>query len=95
MILRFTGVLYEWRGPSPFHFVDLPESESSMVSDVRRILTYGWGVIPVAAVVGSTEWSTSLFPREGRYALPVRASVRSAESLRTGAELHVELRLHV
>lgn len=39
------------------------------------------------------EWKTSLFPKDGRYIVPVRASVRKAESLEEGD--HVAVRLHI
>jgi hypothetical protein len=48
-------------------------------------------MIPVTARIGKTEWKTSLFPKDGRYILPVKASVRKAESLEEGASVAVRL----
>lgn len=31
------------------------------------VVTYGWGMIPVAAQIGATGWTTSLFPKDGRH----------------------------
>ena len=31
-----------------------------------------------------TEWTTSLFPKDGRYIVPVKTSVRGAEGLEWG-----------
>ena len=45
-------------------------------------MTYGWGVIPVHVQIGKTEWKTSLFPKDGLYIVPIKASVREAEILR-------------
>lgn len=95
MILRFSGPLYEWRGPAPFYFVDIPEDESAAISEVRQSLTYGWGVIPVTVKLGKTEWTTSLFPRNGLYAVPVKDAIRKAESVTVGDVLDLELRLQV
>jgi hypothetical protein len=50
-------------------------------------------VIPVGARIGETDWETSLFPRDGRYALPIKDAVRFAEELTDGDEVHVELTL--
>jgi hypothetical protein len=41
-------------------------------------------MIPVLARVGKTAWETSLFPKDGRYLVPIRASVRKAEQLEEG-----------
>lgn len=93
MVLRFSGRLYEWRGPSPFHFIDLSPEASDAIAEVRKALTYGWGVIPVTAIIGSTTWTTSLIPRNGGYALPVKDAVRKTTSLELGGSADVELRL--
>ena len=54
-------------------------------------MTYGWGVIPVGVQLGQTEWTTSLFPKAGRYLLPLKDSVRKAEGLGEGDEVTVRL----
>ncbi len=54
-------------------------------------VTYGWGMIPVTAQVGGTGWKTSLFPKDGRYIVPMKASVRQAEGLQVGDLVTVSL----
>ncbi|MFG2011308.1 DUF1905 domain-containing protein [Micromonospora sp. NPDC048868] len=54
-------------------------------------VSYGWGMIPVAARIGKTGWSTSLFPKDGRYIVPVKAAVRRAEGLAVGDTVTVRL----
>jgi hypothetical protein len=54
-------------------------------------VTYGWGVIPVTAQIGDTSWQTSLFPKDGRYLVPVKAQVRKAEALELGDVVTVNL----
>jgi hypothetical protein len=95
MQLDFDGELFFWRGPSPYHFVAVPENESTEIHAVAALVTYGWGVIPVLANVGNTSWTTSLFPKDGGYVVPVRASVRKEESLELGNSVHVSLSLEV
>ena len=89
--ITFRGVLFEWRGPSPFHFVALPEAEVDDVREVAALASYGWGVIPVAARIGATSFTTSLFPKDGGYLLPVKDAVRRAERLAIGDEVAVRL----
>jgi len=94
--LTFSGDIWFWRGPSPFHFVTVPKEESAELSAVSTLVTYGWGVIPVVAEIGGTSWKTSLFPKDGGYLVPVKASVREAEGLELGdtVQLILTVALH-
>jgi Domain of unknown function (DUF1905) len=89
----FDGELIHWRGPSPFHFVPIPEDESALIAEVASVVSYGWGVIPVTARIGGTEYRTSLFPKNGGYLLPVKDAVRKPESLHVGDHVTVLLRI--
>jgi hypothetical protein len=89
--LEFGGKVVSWRGPSPYHFVTIPEDECRDIEAVSTLVTYGWGVIPVRAQLGGTVWSTSLFPRKGRYLLPVKDAVRIAEEVEVGETVRVRL----
>lgn len=91
MLLEFTGTIIFWRGPAPWYFVAIPQAQSDTIQAVSAIVTYGWGVIPVQARIGKTGWKTSLFPKDGRYLLPVKASVRRAEDLDKGDQVSVRL----
>ena len=79
--VTFKGPVFEWRGPAPFHFVALPAREAAEVADLASSVTYGWGMIPVTARIGSTEFTTSLWPKEGTYYLPLKDAVRRAERI--------------
>jgi hypothetical protein len=89
--LNFSGEIWYWKGPSPFHFVTVPEEESGELHAVSAFVSYGWGVIPVTAQIGKTKWTTSLFPKDGGYLVPVKASVRGAEGLEVGDTVHIVL----
>lgn len=84
MKLEFSGELWFWRGPAPWHFVTVPDRECAELADASALVTYGWGMIPTAARIGRTEWTTSLFPKDGRYLVPVKTWVRRAEGLELG-----------
>ena len=95
MNLEFSGLIWFWRGPAPWYFVTVPEAQSRDLRAISGIVTYGWGVIPVQVHVGSTRWQTSLFPKDGRYIVPIKASVREAENLDTGDEVTIRLEIRI
>ena len=91
MHIEFSGKIFIWKGPAPWFFVTVPEKESGDLKAISGIVTYGWGVIPVHVRIGNTEWKTSLFPKDGLYLVPLRASVRKAENLAEGDMVTVRL----
>jgi hypothetical protein len=93
MIIEFEGEIFYWRGPAPFLFVAVPEGPSRDLKAISAMVTYGWGVIPVHVRIGKTEWKTSLFPKEGRYLVPIRMSVQKSENLEVGDSvvIHIEV----
>jgi len=93
MIVEFSGEIFYWRGPSPFYFVAIPEEPSQDIKAISGWVTYGWGVIPVVVRIGETEFSTSLFPKNGRYLVPLKDAVRRAEDLDLGDMVDVWLML--
>lgn len=95
MRLEFSGEVFEWRGPAPHHFVRVPEDESAEIDEVKTAVTYGWGVIPVEVRMGSTTWTTSLFPKDGGYLVPLRLDARRAEGVGLGDVVDLRLTLDV
>ena len=93
MDLEFSGEVWSWRGPAPYHFVTVPGDDSAELQEMAAAVTYGWGMIPVAARIGETRWTTSLFPKDGGYVVPLKDRVRKAEGIDVGD--HVTLRLTV
>lgn len=93
MIFLFEGEAIEWRGPAPFVFVPVPPEVAEEIKAVSSRLTYGWGVIPASARVGKTDYTTSLFPKDGGYLLPVKVRVQRAEGIAVGDVVSVRLEL--
>lgn len=91
MTLEFSGEVWFWKGPAPWHFITVPDEECRELAATSSLVSYGWGVIPVMAQIGTTGWRTSLFPKDGRYLVPVRAQVRKAEGLEVGDTAKVRL----
>jgi hypothetical protein len=87
----FAGTVIEWRGPSPYYFVPVPDEESADIGEVAAMATYGWGVIPVVARIGETEFETSLFPKDGGYLLPLKDAVRKPQGITAGQDVTVGL----
>src|SRR6266545_1908292 len=92
--LEFGGALWYWRGPAPFHFITVPDEACVGLRAMSAVVSYGWGMIPVRVRIGASVWDTSLFPKDGRYLVPVKDVVRKAEGLAEGdtATVHLSLR---
>ncbi|MEI7847825.1 MAG: DUF1905 domain-containing protein [Chloroflexota bacterium] len=95
MSIEFSGIIWYWRGPSPFYFVTVPVEQASSLKAVSGLVTYGWGMIPVEAKIGQTRWTTSLFAKDGSYVVPIRANVRRVENLDQGDEVTVWLEVRL
>ncbi len=91
MKIVFAGRVIEWRGPSPYYFVPVPDEESADIREVAAMATYGWGVIPVEARIGEVTFETSLFPKNGGYLLPLKDAVRKPQAISAGDDVSVEM----
>lgn len=95
MDLEFSGEVWFWKGPAPWHFVTVPEAESDAIAEVAAIASYGWGCIPVTAQVGDTSFRTSLFPKDGQYLVPLKTAVRKTAAIDLGDVVTVTLTVDV
>jgi Domain of unknown function (DUF1905) len=50
--------------------------------------------VPVHVTIGDSEFTTALFPKDGRYLVPVQVAVRQAEAIGEGAIVEVVVRLN-
>lgn len=90
MDFEFEGSVVEWRGPAPFYFVAIPEEESADIKDAAKGMEY-WGQVPVLVRISDTEFTTALFPKDGRYLLPLKDVVRKAAGIEVDQLLAVGL----
>ena len=88
-------MLWHWRGPSPYHFITVPEDESAEIEAAAALVTYGWGMVPVTARIGTTTWTTSLFPKDGGYIVPIKDAVRGPQHLQVGDLVTVRVVIHL
>jgi hypothetical protein len=92
---EFTNEMWFWKGPAPWHFVTVPDAEAAELESASSLVTYGWGMIPVTARIAGTTWTTSLFPKDGSYLVPIKTRVRQAEALELGDQVRVHLSIDV
>jgi len=95
MELTFSGEIFYWRGPSPFHFVATPDAIAEQISAVAPKVSYGWGMVPGTVRLGDTEFETALWPKDGRYLVPLRDAVRRAEDVDDGDSVILDLHIDV
>ena len=92
--IEFEAAIIEWRGPAPFLFVPVPKEHFGEIRWAAREASYGWGVVPVEALIDGVAFKTSLFPRDGSYLLPVKIAVQRATNLVLGDNVQVQLKVH-
>jgi GNAT superfamily N-acetyltransferase len=93
--LEFSGEIWEWRGPAPYYFVTVPEEPSAELKAASAGTSYHRGKLRVQARIGDTEWPTSMWPKDGRYLVPIRDSVRKPRGLADGDTVTIHLTVAV
>jgi uncharacterized protein DUF1905 len=95
MEVEFSGDVWSWRGPAPHHFVWVPEEDAAAIESVAAAVTYGWGMVPVTVRLGGSTWTTSLWPKDGGYVVPLKAAVRRTEGVEIGSTVEIRLTLDI
>jgi hypothetical protein len=93
MQFAFDATIIYWRGPAPFYYAPVPTAEAEAIRGAAKLVSYGWGVIPVEAVIGEVTFTTSLFPKNGTYLVPLKDAVRKATGITVDDMIHLELTL--
>jgi len=93
----FDAELWEHSGPAAWYFVSLPEEIADEIDDAYGGAAGGFGSVRVDVRIGTTAWSTSIFPdrKRGTYLLPIKKAVRVAERLSDGSPVRVDLTVSV
>jgi hypothetical protein len=89
----FDATVIYWRGPAPFFYAPVPPAEAEEIRRASRLVSYGWGVIPVEATIGGVTFTTSLFPKNGTYLVPLKDAVRKPSGITADDTIHIELTL--
>jgi SOS-response transcriptional repressor LexA len=98
MDFTFKSKLWRWQGnaPAAWHFITLPEEIGAQIKFMIG-KAKGFGSVRVKAVIGESNWKTSLFPdkKSGSFLLPVKAEVRKAAGIADGDIILVRLNVDV
>ena len=87
----FRTTIIEWRGPAPYFYGPIPPEHTADIRRASKVASYGWGVIPVTATIDGVTFTTSLFPKDDIYLLPIKAAVRKRTKVTVGDEIEVEM----
>ncbi|TFI58710.1 DUF1905 domain-containing protein [Sphingomonas parva] len=100
--ILFTAPLQVWAtegyGDMGYVVIGGDAAETISAHELERRLELGrrrgFGSVKVAAQVGASRWSTSVFPqKQGGWFLPVKKAICRAEGLERGASVEVALEL--
>lgn len=94
MTYRFDAELWTMNG-GVWHMLTVPEAMSDEIDERTAGSQGGFGSVKVEVTIGSSTWTTSLFPSTevGAYVLPVKKAVRAAQGCGEGDVVTVGLRL--
>ncbi len=95
MDFEFSAQVWEWRGPAPYYFVSVPEDGCAAIDDAKALVTYGWGMIPATITLGATTWTTSLWPKDDAYVVPLKLAVRRAECVEVDHTVSIRLEIGI
>jgi len=86
-----------YAGKAVWYFAVLPKEQSAAIRTLFGGMKRGWGSLPVAATIGKTRWTTSIFPesKAGTYLLPLKAEIRERENIRAGASLRLRIEIRL
>jgi hypothetical protein len=93
MKFEFEAKVFEWRGPAPFYFAATPDEITFEIDELKRELTYGWGVIPASVTIGETRVTTSLIPKNGSFYVPLKDAIRKPNDIQLGDVIEILLEL--
>lgn len=88
---RFETTVLYWRGPSPYFFAPIPPEHAEELRRVSKLVTYGWGMVPVDVTLGDVAFYTALFPKDETYLLPLKAAVRRKSNITAGDTISVDM----
>ncbi|GMA31926.1 DUF1905 domain-containing protein [Litorihabitans aurantiacus] len=78
-----------------WHMLTVPEAASDEIDQRTAGLQGGFGSVKVEVTIGTSTWTTSVFPsrEHGAYILPVKKAVRTAQGCAAGDTVDVTLRI--
>jgi hypothetical protein len=91
----FSAKLWLYSGEGAWYFITLPKEYAKEIKSLITAPRKGFGSLRVKAQIGSTTWTTSIFPdkKTSSYLLPVKKEVRAENNLRIDETVKVRLRI--
>lgn len=90
----FSARVNRFPGFASWHYVVLPEQIVKQIKKKFGYIKRGWGSFPIKATLGSTVWTTSIFPHQaGSYFLALKADVRKKENISQGDSVNLYLEI--
>lgn len=91
--IEFEATVIYWRGPAPFFYAPVPDDHVETIRRASKVVSYGWGMIPVGATINGVTFTTALFPKDGTYLLPLKNAVREKCRVTADDAINVEMTL--
>lgn len=95
--MNLTYTLHEkmwlYSGESSWYFITIPVEYANEIKFLTGANKRGFGSVKVLASIGSTTWSTSIFPdsKSNSYLLPIKKDIRVLNNLQPGKKYEVEI----
>lgn len=90
----FTATGRLWKYPSEkaaWYFVTIRDANTEIIRSWRG-QKRGWGQVKVDAQIGSTTWTTSVFPEKQHFLLPIKKHVREKAGIEPGDILKIKIK---
>lgn len=90
---KFKAKVQVYQGESAWYYATLPQGIAREIDFGHGHHKAGFGSLRVKVSIGGTSWQTSIFTdtKTNSYMLPLKASVRQAESIDVGDIVEIEL----
>jgi len=93
--MDFSGEVWEWRGPSPYYFVTVPEEESAELEALSSLVTSRLGNDSGRWVtIGFTRSTHRSSQRMDAMLVPLKSAIRKTEGIGVGDTVNVRLVSH-
>ena len=96
MVYKFKGKFWEWGGEVTWHFISVPLKYFEEIKEVTGSgLRKGFGSVRVEVTIGSSVWTTSIFPSKeaATYILPIKKSIIQSENFTDGDTVDISIKL--
>lgn len=96
-LYKIRAKVWLYPGMAGWHFVTVPQKQSTEIKTIFGALKRGWGSLPVTVTIDKTSFKTSIFPDKkiGAYLLPLKAAVREKEGIAVGDTINFLLEIRV